>query len=218
MEVNNIYEYLTETKKAVQDTFTLLKSYEEVITSIPSRLWLLSEDQLQNPSKEIRHRLKKENEYIRNIFSENIISGLLLQFAYVGIDLFSKGKEISNDYSELKEFKKIKKFFIGREINTIKNTGAFINKTKIGLIIYAGRNQWAHPLAKSLRRVNKVIFDRIAQRRGIYSKSEYVDPAFDLSEAKSKIFATNILDLLGWKNYEDYEKDMLGMEKDFKSL
>lgn len=221
MVINNFQDYLIQTKKAIQDTFALLESYSNIIKSIPTGLWLLTEEQLNNPKVEIKSRLEKESEYIDNLFSENSISGLILQCAYIAINLYSKIKDIPPGYEALnisKDSKKIIKYFIGREIEEVPQAGAKIEKTKIGLIIYAGRNQWAHPLEEKLYHPNDLIFNRVDSRISFYSRNIYTDPAYNIFESKKRIFASNILDLLGWHNYKDYEKDMIEMAKDFKII
>lgn len=217
-EIKNFTDYLFQTKKAVKDIFNLLDSYQNILKSIPNELWLLTEEQLINPTDRVKHRLSKEDEYIFNLYSQNCIAGLIFHFAFVAIRKFSEANPTNKEYYRAlnkKPKREIKNFFVGRIIEEPSHSGSKINPIQIGLIIYAARNQWAHHIEEE-KKSKDTIFDILASRTSIYSKTKYIHPAFDSKVTGHRILASNVLDLLGWKDYENYEIDMREMAKDFR--
>lgn len=214
---NNIDDYLAHTESAVKETFKLLKQYNSLLDSVPKGLWLLSEKQLKNPNKIVRRRILIEDEYIFNLYSQNSIAGLIFHFAYIAISIFSKSKPNNKGCFEILNQKpnpEIKKFFVGRTIEEPPNSGSKIKPIQIGLIIYATRNQWAHH-NENKDTIKDKIFSILVSRTSIYSNNSYFHPAFDTKSNEQRILATNVLDLLGWKDYKSYKLDMLDISKSF---
>ena len=140
---------------------------------------------------------KMGDEYLATVFAHATICGSILQVAHMAISKFS-----TYDGECLVLTEKYKRFGIGREVNNIP----------LGLVIYAGRNQYNH-WDENAKLKTKEIFDFIATKNGALN---YKDPCFDLEHEKLKIYSHNILGLIGWKIYEDYEKDILDMLSKFE--
>lgn len=196
--------YLSEAKHAVTGLFEILHFYtslrEEI--NIECRLNTYDKGMLDDAEhasetyeKEkaivIEQALIKERESLDYSDSENIISGSLLQIAYMTIKKFSSNKTCEFC------FKKNSVFKIGRTIKGVP----------IGLIILAGRHQYSHIDEKWLQPLNEIIFKIIGQNglpKGL------IDPAFDLRSPYSPI-SNNLLSIIGWSSYSEYHKDMMEM-------
>jgi hypothetical protein len=71
--------------------------------------------------------------------------------------------------------------------------------------IYAGRNQFNHMDEVTFNKYTTYVFDRLAV---FDPKKNIIDPAFQLSQPKIVNYASNIVAILGWKDYESYIIDM----------
>ena len=205
----NSTKYIEETKHAVKQLFETIAYYRRMLDEMPSPVfvsdtpfddkesWEREFNQWQeNHRREIERSLEKSWEYLGLSFSNATLCGSVLQIASMGIELFSSNTQIPSCCSSfVKPGQKAIKHCIGREVRGLP----------IGIIIYAARNQYNHWDDPQPHRITKAIFDSLACNHGY---GEVRDPAFDLSNANLRIYSHNILGLLGWKSYEDYEKDI----------
>jgi len=203
-DIQNIEHYLVKVKRAVAETFSLIDSYLDLLR-YPPRLVYTSEEQREELKPIIEERLKRDDEYVDNLYSERFLCGSILQFAFAGIKRFSKKREIPNSYFDIPEMKKASQFIIGKEIDDLH----------IGLIIFIGRNQWAHHWDKNLIEPNVSLFRRLATWHSPTFDKYYTNSFYDLDNDSVEIFASNLLYLLNWHKYEDFEKDMIEMAKEF---
>lgn len=203
-DIRDIDTYLRKVKKSVTETFSLIHSYNDIL-DWETDTSFKDDAEYEERKEEIERALRREDEYVENIFSQNFLSGTILQFAYAGIKRFSKNINIPPQYRDIQSIKNASQFIIGREIEDIH----------IGLIIYIGRNQWAHHWEKKLNEPNVSLFDRLATWYSVTFNKYYKSPFYDLRNEHVDIFASNLLHLIDWSGFEDFEKDMLEMAKGF---
>jgi hypothetical protein len=147
----------------------------------------------------IKRALERQRKYFGYQFSIGTLCASILQIAYMGINLFSKNNAIPPEFlSKIKAETKVVKFCIGRRVREVP----------IGLIIYAGRNQYNHMDDPSLHEPNEFIFSILATKYGIKGAEKVRDPAFDLENEAISIYSSNIIHILGWDNYKAYISDM----------
>lgn len=152
--------------------------------------------------EQIRRSLKSQREFFAESFALSTLSGCLLQVAAKGIELFSCNTDVPEDLRPaIKSSKTAVRFCIGRSVRAVP----------IGLIIYAGRNQFAHLEERELREPNATIFDWLSWNHGGMVDGHIKDPAFNLQNEQVANFAGNITSLLGWRDYDAYVTDMKGL-------
>ena len=90
--------------------------------------------------------------------------------------------------------------------------GRHVRNIPIGLIVYAGRNQFNHWDEECLREPNQFIFEKLCVIESITKKGTfYRDPAFDLATQSLLSYADNIRSILKWNDYDAYSNDMRDM-------
>ncbi|MDQ7818351.1 MAG: hypothetical protein RDU14_15090 [Melioribacteraceae bacterium] len=213
---NSIIEYLNKTESAVKKIFEAYYSYFQfhnnnsrpvftIFTKVGTPeykheydLWFAQHE------NNIYLFIDKDNELASQIFAMHTLCGTILQFAYWGIDKYSKNSIYPKEWSEIcNKEKKAIKFYIGKEIEGLP----------IGWIIYAGRNQAMH-YDRELRGFNRAIFNKLKYEYSSYFDKSYYNESFDLDKKKGIPLGGNILNKLGWVNYELYKADMVAMLSD----
>ncbi|MBD2498823.1 hypothetical protein [Nostoc sp. FACHB-280] len=210
-------EYLIATKSAVLKLFDGINSYNEIFLKKPRPIFNFSsnltdsiailearkqayDNWLLENETAIKLSLQAQKEYFAESFAIAALCGSLLQIASMGIQLFSTNEEIAEDLPEILSSvikPKVARFCIGRRVRNVP----------IGLIIYAGRNQFNHIDEEKLSGLNTTIFNLIAS----YDDEQdqfFRDLAFDIESRLIINFSTNIVGLIGWKSYESYDSDM----------
>jgi hypothetical protein len=211
--MNNIEDYLKRTENAVKPLFEAYNSYWKLL-SMPERpvfIYDIGTDSDKNEVYEnwyntnkllIEERLKKDNEYAYEFLARATLCGGILEFAYMGIKMFSTNSVIPYEFnSVIKPYSVASKFCIGRKYNDVP----------IGLIIFAGRNQAAHYDEKKLREPNSTIFEKMAIWYSSKFKKWYTNSYLDLNNSDIIHYSENITYYLEWRNYESYQLDMLNM-------
>ncbi|HSW56000.1 MAG TPA: hypothetical protein VLH59_13005 [Ignavibacteriaceae bacterium] len=212
--MEHIKDYLSKTKSAVQKVFEAYDSYLELM-KIPQRPAFFywgdpnSEENKQAYAKwrienkeVLKERHHRDDEYAFELFARSTLAGTILQFAYNGINIFSKNNLANENFKNIiKPNSRPAKFCIGRLIDDIP----------IGLIIYAGRNQAMHFDDKDINELNKSVFYKLANWYSPTFKKWFVDSYYDLNNDQIIHYAGNILYKLGWSAYIFYEQDMLEM-------
>ncbi|MFN4776300.1 MAG: hypothetical protein ACK6CP_09110 [Pseudanabaena sp.] len=200
-------KYLKQTESAVVKLFEGIDSYLKIPKVIiymgdveDNDAW---QDWLNKNRFSLQSSLKSQKEFSAESFALAIMCGSLLQIAAMGIQLFSKNENISEELPDnvrslIKPKSKPVKFCTGR----------LVSKLPIGLIIYAGRNQYNHMDAYALNDLNKIIFKHLAENYDNDTEEFFKDPAFDLENRLLTNFSSNITAILGWRNYELYYSDM----------
>lgn len=205
-------EYLKQTEFAMMQLFDSLKYYrkklEEAHQALPSFEYCGRDDEehIKKLEKDFFEEHKEQNKLANKMLdeviglkdSQSIICGSILQTAHMGISKFSN---YNGECFVLT--KKQKKFGIGRKINNVP----------LGLIIYAGRNQYNHWDDKEPYEQTRKLFDLIATSN---NELDYKDPCFNIELDTIEIYSHNIIGLIGWKCYEDYKQDMIEMLSEFE--
>ncbi len=208
-------KYFKETENAVRSLFSCIGEYRDLFKLSISPIKAFQhtgEEDFKKKYAEWRSEPKvieqhvfadyAREEFHANIFSMYVISGSILQIVNKAIELFSNNTEVKPKYAYLFERcnnlpnNKIKKFCIGRDVRNVP----------LGLAIYAGRNQYNHlEVGRNLHTLNVNIFEALAT---VDEDKGYRNPAFDLSNELLDSYSFNILGLLDWNSYEDYQTDM----------
>lgn len=204
-------KYLEETESAVKKLLEGLRRYSAILKKIKfpvfiapytsdQRAAVIAFKDWQGKNKKIIKQAKqKESKYFGYQFSKETLCGSVLQIAHAGINLYSKKQTVPSEFSRhIKAGTRVAKFCIGRRLRGVP----------IGLIIYAGRNQYNHMDEKTLKEPNRYIFDLLAVNHGMKGAENIKDPAFDLENSLIYICAANVLFILGWDSYDAYFEDM----------
>jgi hypothetical protein len=177
--------------------FTYWGDYDERVSS-EYAIWLKENKLL------LEERAKRDNEFAAEVFAMATLSGAILQFAFMGIKLFSQHTQPHPKYIELIPTNhEVAKFCIGREIDEIP----------LGLIVYAGRNQAHHYNEKCYNKITERVFHDLANWYSPTFRKTYIDNYYDLSNPSVVNFATHILGKLDWQNYDLYEKELITLLK-----
>lgn len=203
-------QYMHRTESATRKLLDGIESYVSVLKRAPPPVFMDSfatdmdhrvafEQWLTENEEQVRLSLKAQREYSAESFALSTLSGCLLQVAAMGIQWFSKNTTVPPNFADvIKPSLKSAAFCIGRRIRTVP----------IGLIIYAGRNQFAHLDETVLRDPSTTVFERLAREHGYPSDTPFSDPAFDLANEQLVNFSSNLISLMGWRSYDDYASDM----------
>ena len=215
-------EYLKKTESAVIHLFEGINSYLKILKNSPPPIYIgESGDTLNQKPAFINWKaanqtknqsfLQARREFLTEEFALATLCGSLLQIAAMGIQLCSNNQGIPENLPKdlsplIKE--KVEKFCIGRRVRGVP----------IGLVIYAGRNQYNHMNDKvndkvndkGLSTLNTTIFNLLAlgYRYEQAIENSPKDPAFDLENERLINFSSNITTLLEWINYKSYYTDM----------
>jgi hypothetical protein len=207
---NQASAYLKQTEVATRQLFTALEYYNQLLIDIRRPILVrdvtTSDDhevifkqwQKQNENK-INAALERERQYFAQWFSESTIAGAILQIAHMGIRLHVSPHSIPTEFAAaIKTGSETSRFCIGRLIRGVYQ----------GLVIYAGRNQYNHLNDDKLHKVSQLVFEKLALNHGLPVAHDFKDPAFDLNQPNMLNYASNILYIMEWKSYEQYENDM----------
>ncbi|WP_445426213.1 hypothetical protein [Alishewanella sp. HL-SH06] len=219
-------EYVAQTEHAVKGMFEILSYYDGLFkASVEYRPHTalrhsdnkqecqhIYEQWLNQPdiNKKVLEAERISIELSASLFSRHVISGSILQIAFKAIELFSSNKEPKSECAFLfegvdsKKRPKYYKFLVGR----------LIKRVPIGLIIYAGRNQYNHFDEAALKdRVNINVFEALALEDGSMFDDgmDFKNPSFDLEYAPIIVRSSIMLSALGWKTYPDYYDDIQSM-------
>jgi len=211
--MNSAEEYIKRTESAVIKIFDGIDLYLKILNDSPPPIYISNAgDTLnQKPAYKnwaaenrdvIQSSLKAQREFSAESFAFATLCSSLLQIAAMGIQWFSENEEIPKDLPEalrsINPKSKAAKFCIGRRVRNLP----------IGLIIYAGRNQFNHMDDEELREPSKTIFNFLAHSYTDATKQSPGDPAFDVENEVLINFSSNITGLLEWRSYESYYSDM----------
>lgn len=200
---------LRETEPAVKNLFGILQQYNSILKGIKPPICVApyASEEAFDPTYKKRQKKnlatskrasERLHQYLGYRFSIDTLCSSILQIAYMGINLYSKNKAVPSDFSSVIT-PKVVHFCVGRRVRGVP----------IGLIIYAGRNQYNHWDEGQMRNpINQVVFDTLATNHGIEGIKQKKEPAFDLKNEMIKIYSRNIVFILEWNSYERYLEDM----------
>jgi hypothetical protein len=207
--------YIEQTEDAVRRMFEVVFEYRELFKSSLSPVAVLrysNEEDFDQEYAKWRSTPEVEKQFALaqsakeeldgKLFSLHVIAGSILQIAYQAIAMYLDEQELEENYQNLLDgMKKVgtsaKKFFGGRDVRNVP----------LGLVVFAGRNQYNHLDAGSdLMILNRNIFRALSH----YEKEEFnfVNPAFDLQNDNLLSYSSNILSALDWDSFEQYQRDI----------
>lgn len=131
-------------------------------------------------------------------FSEAMFAGGILQIAFMAIKLYSSNKSIPSSCATLVDLKNKSAipFCIGQECHGIP----------IGLIIYAGRNQYSHWDDEEPHKVTRNVFTALS---AAFYDNMMADLAFDIGNPTINVYANEILlTAMNWTTYDTYLHEM----------
>jgi hypothetical protein len=189
--------YFGKTEHAVKHFYAGLESCWSYYKHA-SEHWDISQlDQPMTPERRagLDRYLELAGEYFRLKFSEAAFAGSILQVAYMAIQLYSRNKTIPPNCANLvlPSNKKAIPFCIGSERHTVP----------IGLLVYAGRNQYSHWDEDHLRdKVNRQVFAALSRA---FRDNMFADLAFSLANPGINVYAGEVLlTALAWRSYDSY--------------
>lgn len=215
--MNSAEEYLKQTESAVVKIFEGIDAYFKILQNSHPPIYVgdAGDTLNQRPAYKnwvaanrdaIQSSLKAQREFSAESFALATLCGSLLQIAAMGIQWFSKNEEIPEALPEalhplIQSRKKLINFCIGRKVRSVP----------IGLLIYAGRNQYNHMDDEKLNDLNTTVFNLLTLSYEGVTEQFPKDPAFDLENAILTNFSSNITALLEWRNYKSYCTDMYSL-------
>lgn len=209
--------FLSETEAATRQCFAGLKQYDNMLEGTESVLTL-------DPSSEaFKRRMRTLEEFLASDFARATLAGTILQIAFMGIEIFSKNTTRPPSCEEIVNPDNLTAvaFSIGRPApdKKILESYAFSEDARqlpIGLVIYAGRNQYCHwhdimrCIEKEQKPCNKTVENVFSYLASAYYNHPHLDLVFELGHPWTPpVFAYNIVrSVLNWRNYEDYLRDI----------
>ena len=203
-------EYINKTESALRKLFEGIDSYIEILRKEPTTCFISSsEDEavrdtqrkmwLENNKEVIAASLQAQRNFVAESFAQATLCGAVLQVAAKALEIYSMNNVIPLQWQGvIKPGSKAVPFCVGRSVRGIP----------LGLVIYSARNQHTHFEDEALREPNNSIFEQLAINHGYSSETPFRDPAFDLNNPLIRSFSSNVMALLEWRTYDDYEKDM----------
>lgn len=204
--METLEEYIAGTKSAAQHLFGGIAAYLQIPRNglPPILVGSYSSDAerdaalerwMRKENHEIQKALEAERAFLAEKYALATLCGSLLQIASMAIHLYSKNKQILAELSGVVKASH-SAYCIGRRVREVP----------LGLVIYAGRNQYNHLDDNQLRKPNSTVFEWLATRHG-YGEG-IRDPAFDLKVGLAWNYPSNVTGLIGWRDYRTYESDM----------
>jgi hypothetical protein len=202
-------EYIEKTRSAAQSLITGIDRYLDVLRGSPNPVLVESyasdaarDSWLRDNRLPINAAMTAQRIFVSEAFAMANLSGALLQIAAGGIRMYSLNQFVPQSVSTLNLGESLRAYCVGRLVRGVP----------LGLIVYAGRNQYNHFDDDALREPNSAIFERLATGHGIASEEPFRDPAYDLSNPRRPLcLANNVTALIEWRNYARYEADMKTM-------
>ena len=196
-------EYFRRTEHAVRHSYAGLDScwmyYKQALQH-----WDISQiGELMTPARKagLDRYLELAGKYFDLKFSEAMFAGAILQVAYMAIRLYSRNASIPANCSSLVRppHKTAIPFCIGRD--------RYGSPT--GLIVYAGRNQYAHWDDEQSHEVTRNVFEALS---AAFYHNTLSDLAFELRNPTISVYANEVLlAALGWTSYDTYLTEMTSL-------
>ena len=212
-----MHTYIKECETAILQIYKGLEYYKDLldncfsteVLTIPidtpaEEIDRITEKWAEDNKDKISEEAENQRRYFAQSFSKQTLCGALLQIAFMGIKIYGKPTDIPENIIGFAPKK-------SNSRNTFKKfcSGRIVRGLPIGLIVYAGRNQYNHhDESDSLSKTNSQIFEIISKNHGIKDHEDIKEPGLDLNNEKLEIYSSNILSILGWFNLENFENDL----------
>jgi|GEM_PF-6994843 hypothetical protein len=193
--------FLSETEAATRQCFAGLKQYDNMLEGTESVLTL-------DPSSEaFKRRMRTLEEFLASDFARATLAGTILHITFMGIEIFSKNTTRPPSCEEIANPDNLTAvaFSIGRPApdKKILESYAFSEDARqlpIGLVIYAGRNQYCHwhdimrCIEKEQKPCNKTVENVFSYLASAYHNHPHLNLAFELGHPWTPpVFAYNIV-------------------------
>ena len=143
--------------------------------------------------------LKAQQRYSMEAFACGLLAGSVLKIAARAIEQYSKNIAIPEEWEKIFQKKFLpSEFFIGRTIYTVP----------LGLLIYAGWNQYNDPVSREIRLINQQVFRQVATHSKLFEFESFANLDSEFISLHFEYFASNVIDVLCWNDYDHYIKDM----------
>lgn len=143
--------------------------------------------------------LKAQQSYSIEAFVGGLLAGSVLSIAARAIDNYSHNTTIPDNWEEIFRKESLPtEFFVGRTIHTVP----------LGLIIYAGWNQYINHIGRETRAISQEVFLRVATHSKLFEFQAFAAREYEFVNLHSEYFASHVLDVLCWNDYDQYIKDM----------
>jgi hypothetical protein len=211
---SSLHVYLEDTRTAIEQLFAALDYYRGILQSVRPRVMATSVSEALDPEAVTEKWVQENDEainasivqlrrYIAHLNSRQAICGAVLQIAYMGMKLYCvPGLPPDNFKDAIPRSKQAKETFLrfcrGRQVRGVP----------LGLVIYAGRNQYNHYDDPDLSRANQVVFQTLAANHGLPGAEGILDPAFNLDNAPLRIYSSNLVSIIGWDTEFSFRGDM----------
>lgn len=145
----------------------------------------------------ITRSLRAQRAFRAESYALTTLCGAVLQIASTAIRRYSKNSFVPDEFvSIVKNNRNAKRHCIGRLVRGVP----------IGLLIYAGRNQYAHIDDTGMHAVSASIFERLSTGHGY--GDDIRDPAFEPLPEVLGYLPSNVMSVMDWRSYEVYEEDI----------
>lgn len=143
--------------------------------------------------------LNAQQRYSIEAFACSLLGGSILKIAARAIEHYSKHTAIPEEWDKVPQKKFLpSEFFIGRTIHTVP----------LGLLIYAGWNQYNDPVSREVRAINQQIFRQLATHSKLFEFESFSNFESEFTSLNFEYFASNVIDVFCWNDYDNYIKDM----------
>lgn len=143
--------------------------------------------------------VQANHKYLIEAFTNGLLAGSVLKIAGKAIDYYSENTTVPNEWRE--KFKRRllpHRFFVGRTVHTVP----------VGMIIFCGLNQYINAAGRTIEELNQEVFSRLGVHGGQFEFQAFVDQSSEYRNLHSEYLAANVLNILGWSDYDRYFEDM----------
>lgn len=217
-------EYLSQTKYAVSQLFENLQFYkalyQEVIEATRKTKSFLFDDYNSEPDNpdykkeferfvsENKESGRRQSEAISKLegadVSSNAIAGAIIQIGFMAVKIFSNNAEVPEPLKKIHNNlspglqKTFQTFAVGRNV---------WGEVPLGLVLYAGRNQYNHfdEHENGYNNLVETVFKRINN----YGRESLAFEISPVQHQEPQNVAKRLLGVLNWRNYDDFERDIL---------
>jgi hypothetical protein len=193
-------EYLEKTSSAVKHLFAGIHAYIQVFKAAPFPVLVFVQGTPEEEAArvaaweiekaaEIEAQQQALRKFVAESFALNALCGAVLQIAQKGLEICSTNKTVNAGWETIP--KSWIRCCVGREIHGVPQ----------GIIVQAARNQFAHFNDPSPLKPTVAVFDALAKG----------DTCLSLTESNIIRMATNVTGVMGWRDFEVYQRDMRSM-------
>ncbi|MFS0757513.1 hypothetical protein ABC383_22820 [Noviherbaspirillum sp. 1P10PC] len=163
----------------------------------------LSFDDWRIKNKDEKHIIiDAHQKYSTEAFTCGLLAGSILRMANRAIGLYSENTHIPDEWNRIFNKRILPaRFFVGRIVHTIP----------IGLLIFCGLNQFINTTNREIEALNREVFRRLATYGEQFEFRAFVEQETTYRKLHSEYLATNVIDILGWNDYDCYFEDMRRM-------